>query len=146
MFSKDIYIEAAREHALLAQQLYNRRWFGAVHYWAGLAVECLLRGYRVRIDPVFDSRHDLRDLATLGKFFEVIPPTRQKWISACLSEVVRRWTNEHRFRSARAIRSWLKTQDANWKFKGDVLKESARRISNAALEIVMEGVLRWPHK
>jgi hypothetical protein len=103
----------------------------------------MLRAYRVRFDPQFDSRHDLKDLTRLAKFYDFVPKDRQVRMSALMSEVVQRWTNEHRYRSGNAIRGWLKKQQANWRIKGDILKESARRISNAAVEIVSEGALRW---
>ena len=34
----------------------------------------MFRAYRSRIDPEFDSRHDLFELAREAKFADVIPP------------------------------------------------------------------------
>ena len=144
MWRKETYIDAAREHADLAQKLYNEGDYGVVHYIAGLSVECMLRAYRLRIDPEFDSRHDLLELSKQAKFYDVIPFCRRQTMAASMSEVVQRWTNEHRFRSSRAIEKWLRSQKSNWRIKGNLLKESARRISNAAIIVVSEGVMRWP--
>ena len=110
---------------------------------AGLAVECMLRAYRVRSDPEFDSRHDLRELTRQAGFYDRVPPERHEIMSLHMSEVIQRWSNEHRFRSRKAILKWLEAQRSNWRIKGDLLKESARRISNAALALVAEGELRW---
>ena len=141
---KETYLQASQEHVELARRLYEQHDYGPAHYIAGLAVECLLRAYRKRVDSRFDSRHVLENLARQARFYDVIPLRRQEGTAAALTEVVLRWRNEHRFRSRDAMLKWLKSLRLDRGIRGDVLKESARKITNAALEIVAEGVLRWP--
>ena len=140
----ETHLAVAQEHADLARKLYSGGDYAPVHYLAGLAVECLLRAYRVRFDPRFDCRHVLADLVKAAKFYDAVSPARQEQTSAALSEVTRLWRNDHRFRSRDSLRKWVKQQLMSDRIKGDVLKEGARRIANAALEVVSEGVRRWP--
>jgi len=56
----DDYLEAARDRIIDAHGLYNLNRHSFSLYAAGLAVESLLRAYRVLRDPAFDERHDLR--------------------------------------------------------------------------------------
>ncbi len=138
------YLEAAQERVHVAVDLYNiNKSYCEAHYLAGLAVECLLRAYRVRVDPNFDSRHVIQDLVNSAKFYDAIPLGRQIKTAADISEVVLRWRNDHRFRSAKNLRRWLSDQKLYRGIKGDFVKESARKITNAAVSIVSEGVLRW---
>ena len=58
-FGASDYKIAAEEHVSAARELYVRQRYVLAHYVAGLAVECMLRAYRGRIDPVFYGRHDL---------------------------------------------------------------------------------------
>ena len=58
----DDYRWASLERIRAAEQLHGDAMYSSAIYFAGVAVECILRAYRVRIDPAFDSRHDLADL------------------------------------------------------------------------------------
>ena len=141
------YLAAAREHADLAPKLCTEGHYVAAHYSAGLAVECLLRAYRMRIDPQFDSRHQLDNLRKAARFYADIPAERQPDTAAAMSEVVQLWRNDHRFRSSASLRKWVNRQAAfSWVKNKDVLKMSARRITNAALVVISEGIRRWRKK
>jgi hypothetical protein len=59
-FSAEHYYRAACERIVEAGVLYDKQRHGLSMYVAGLSVECLLRAFRFRKDPVFDTRHDLR--------------------------------------------------------------------------------------
>ena len=61
-FQSDHYFEASKELRQSAYWLIRNDRFVAAIYFAGLAVECLLRAYRMRSNPQFDQRHDLSDL------------------------------------------------------------------------------------
>ena len=83
-----IYLEAAQEHKTLAFELHEARRYVMAHYVAGLAVECILRAYRYRFDPVFDSRHDLQALYSASRFGNIVRPRRKKesarpWQKSC---------------------------------------------------------------
>jgi len=55
----DSYYTAARERIKEAQFLLENRYYTLAMYISGLAVECILRAFRLLKDPTFDERHDL---------------------------------------------------------------------------------------
>lgn len=144
MISPQVYLDAAEEHLTVAAELYHQHGrYVLAHYVSGLAVECVLRAYRTRIDPEFDSRHDLQDLYKLARFGDVIPDHLRDQVTAALGTVILQWSNSHRFRSEMELRNWLVKRRLYVGIKGDFVKERTRRILNAATEIVTVGVRRW---
>src|ERR1035438_940747 len=97
----ETYREAAGEMASLARDLHSREQYAVAHYLAGLAVECVLRAYRVRRDPQFDSRHDIIELVKEAKFYDFVPDESQAKVTEAVHTVARRWSNDHRYRPAR---------------------------------------------
>ena len=142
-FEANTYRVAAEEHVTVANRLYDMNRFVLAAYVAGLAVECILRAYRYRINPQFDARHSLNLLYKAARFAEFIPAGKQVEISAALGDVVTRWSNDHRYRSEAALRSFFKRANLHRGIKGDFVKENTRRIVNAATTIVILGVSRW---
>lgn len=142
-FNAEDYRIAAEEHVTAANQLYGLRRWALAHYVAGLAVECMFRAYRVRIDPQFDEKHYLGKLAKASGFLDIISSERVEVISAALSEVEARWQNDHRFRSEESLRRFLVERKLYLRIKGDFVKESSRRIVNAATELVNLGARQW---
>ncbi len=137
----EIYRDAAQEHKTLAVELHEAGRYVMAHYVAGLAVECILRAYRYRFDPAFDARHDLKALYAASRFGNTVPPEDEEGISEVFAEVVRRWSNSHRFRSERALHDYLR--QAGLGHKGKFVRESSRRIVSAAIRIVEQGVRHW---
>jgi hypothetical protein len=86
-FDAEIYRAAALEHILVAEELHERRHDVLSYYAAGLAVKCMLRAYRYRVDRQFEERHDLYELAKAGRFFELVPDAQQAVMTASLLEV-----------------------------------------------------------
>jgi hypothetical protein len=132
VLNADVYLTAAQEHVTVAHELYNSRRYVLAHYVAGLAVECLFRAYRCRVDKTFDEKHDLQNLAKAGRFFSVIPPQQIQIIGAALGVVVSQWQNGHRYRSAASLRSFLAEHKLYLRIKGDFVKENTRRVVDAA--------------
>lgn len=137
----NVYFAAAQEHKTLAVELHEAGRYVLSHYLAGLAVECILRAYRTRINSAFTARHDLAALAQEAGFDSIVPDEMQETIGAAFTEVVRRWSNSHRYRSERALRDSLR--QAGLGRSGKYVRESSRRIINAAIVIVDQGVLKW---
>ena len=93
----ETYREAALEHASLAWRLHHESCqYAPAHYWAGLAVECMLRAYRLGHQPGFDSRHDLAELARDSRFYDYVPSRQAREVAAAMLEVVVRWRNDLR--------------------------------------------------
>lgn len=142
-FGASDYKMAAEEHITAAGELYRQERFVLAHYVAGLAVECMFRAYRRRIDSVFDSRHDLYELAKASRFFDVVPENRARAIRAALGVVYGQWQNDHRYRSEDALRRFLVEKKLYLRIKGDLVKENTRRVVNAALDLVTLGGSQW---
>jgi HEPN domain-containing protein len=142
-FNAQDYFEAAKERVGEARQCYEQRQYVVAHYLAGLAVECLLRAYRVRRDPRFDARHDLNLLRKQASFCDFVAPRRVVEVSSSLSTILARWANDDRYRSETALRRKMKGAGLDRGVKGDFLKENSRVIVDAALAVVTEGVRQW---
>ena len=142
-FTAGVYLVAAQEHITAAMELHETGRYVLAHYVAGLSVECIFRAYRHRIDPQFDERHDLYELYKAAQFDEIVPEGREEEIGVALTEVVRRWNNDFRFRSETSLRSYLKRAHLDRGIRGNFLKESSRRIVNAAFALVDLGVCQW---
>ena len=137
----ETYKEAAQEHKTLAVELHAAGRYVMAHYVAGLAVECILRAYQYRLNPVFSGRHDLQALYRDAQFASIVAPAEEQKITSALIEVVRWWSNSHRYRSERALRVFLRR--ANLGQTGKFVRESSRRIVDAAIVMVDQGVLKW---
>jgi hypothetical protein len=113
------------------------------NYVAGLAVECMLRAYRLKVDPKFDARHDIDKLYRLARFADVVPTSEVEEVGAALGDVIALWSNENRFLSHTALRRrWTKRKLYDG-IRGDFVKERVRRLVNAANKIVATGAARW---
>lgn len=139
----EMYRAAAKEHMDDARLLYRSDRYALSLYVAGLAVECTLRAYRVRRDPQFDARHDLRDLHKLAAFNLVIPEKRSREVNAAMSEIVTLWRNDHRYHSNESLRQDLKKRRLVGGIKGDPLKTLCARAVDAAITVVTSGEAQW---
>lgn len=140
------YRDAAGEHIETARMLHETGRHAAAHYMAGLAVECILRAYRHRLDPEFDARHDLDRLFVVSGFADRVTErasNSRSSIKTALVEVVIRWRNSQRFGSRETLRRYLKSQKLDRGIRGDFLKESSRRMCEASDFIVKTGLRIW---
>ncbi len=104
----DSYYTAARERIKEAQFLYENRYYTIAMYVSGLAVECMLRAFRLLKDPSFDERHDLWLLWKNTELANVNSDFYDEKIYASLDVVKDLWQNDYRFRSEAELRSHLK--------------------------------------
>ena len=141
IFSAEDYRGAAAEHITIAGQLYRHGYYVLLFYVSGLAVECMLRAYKVRIDPQFDERHELRRLST--SFLNHLEEPERSKLNAAVDYVWRLWRNDHRFCSRAKLWRFLKSGNYDRGIRGDALKENARRLLVAASRIIEVGNNRW---
>jgi hypothetical protein len=113
------YRDAAVQHALVARELYDSGRLAESNYLAGLAVECMLRAYRVLIDPEFDARHDLEKLYKVARFAHIVPSGFTISISAAIGDVIVLWSNDHRFLDDVALRKRWSKRKLYQGIKGD---------------------------
>jgi hypothetical protein len=139
----ETYREAAKEHAALLTPLHVQGRYVHTHYLAGLAVECILLAHKFISDPHFDPRHDLRSLAKDSRFFDYVPAREHDDLRVAINHVALRWSNDHRYRSVSALRSYLRMRGLDRHVRGDALEYSSGLVTRAATRIVTEGVKRW---
>ena len=141
------YREAAIERIVCAQELYSSGRLVEANYFAGVAVECILRAYRIRIDAEFDARHNIGDLYRMGRFADIVPPANAVEINAALGDVIALWSNGDRYLPEYALkRDWKKRKlyrhRGLW-IKGDFFKELTRKLMNSSETIVNMGIIQW---
>jgi len=139
----ETYIRAAEERVRQAQELVRPDQCALAHYVAGVAVECVIRAFRVRAKAEFDAKHNLRNLVKQSEFYDFMPPAVTAQVAASVFEVERRWDNLHRYRDVSSLRRWLVERKLHVGVKGDVVRHSRDAIVEAALDIVTKGVVRW---
>jgi len=151
--SPEAYLRCAEERVLDAQRLHEAGRYGAAHYVAGVAVECVLRAYWGRRNPgKFYAGHALRRLCNEAPFFDYLPNTDETQVAAraALGVVEARWLNSHRFRDEVGLRRWLQ-EDVGLDprvGKAKALRYSSEQIVEAAVEIIVHGRQSWrrqPH-
>jgi hypothetical protein len=109
-----------------------------------VAVECLLRAYRVRLNPQFDSRHDLNELVKAAHFYDFVPQQYTEAAAADLQEVCARWRNDYRYCSSRAVGEELSRRNLDASVApAQQLAHSSGVIVSAAINLVELGVRRW---
>jgi hypothetical protein len=117
--------------------------YSSAIYLAGVAVECILRAYRLRVDPEFDSRHDLRRLLSASGLQAYVPEKRRADVGAALGDVWARWRNDYRYASDDRVLRDLRARGLTLGIRGDPLKENSRLVFEKAHELVGLGVARW---
>ena len=142
-FNAEQYKAAAEGHAETLQRLYELGYYVLASYVSGVAVESILRAYRCRVNPEFDSRHNLNDLLRICGIKESLKPDELIRLENAVGEVAVRWSNTHRYRSNHGLRAFLRAANLHRGIKGDFVKENARRAVYAALNAVQIGVQQW---
>jgi hypothetical protein len=125
-------------------------------YCGGLAVECMLRAFRWKVDKNFEGRHDLKELlkasAVLGVDEERmrrrdIDDERIRKSSmefkAAMNEIVVLWHNSLRFASETRLKAHLRKTNKLQGIKGDPLKKNAANLINAAQLVINRGMVTW---
>lgn len=144
-FRSKHYLEAARERVLSAFRLYESARYADAIYVAGVAVECILRAYRLRKSKEFNEKHDLVELVKGSSIADFIPMEQRQAFGASLTAVWRRWKNNYRYASSR-LSTELQDMGLFAGIKGDPLKENARITLSAAQKLINAGVLSWTSK
>jgi hypothetical protein len=116
----------------------------------------MLRAFKLRRDPAYDEKHDLRRLFRASGMLQVDPEDLiSKGLSeeeanqyilelqAALNEICILWSNDYRYASETRLRSHLKYLKLDRGLKGDFLKANARKLMNAAQTFVNKGVFQW---
>ncbi|HET6246537.1 MAG TPA: hypothetical protein VFE47_02475 [Tepidisphaeraceae bacterium] len=142
-FTPEVYRAAAEERLDTLEFLFMNGFYSVGLYTAGVAVESIFRAYRCKIDPVFDSRHNLYELSKAARFSAIVSSALIDGYDRALLDIATRWSNNHRYRSDAAMRGFLRRMHLNRGVKGDFLKYNARSAIDAAFVIVHIGLKKW---
>jgi hypothetical protein len=129
----------------------NENHYTAVIYISGLAVECLLTAYVLKINPSagIPSNHAVLELVKLSGFLDLAEAGDEtKRLNAAVQRVVARWRNEMRYFDDNAfIRApSLLNKEPPTEFRGDLRKakqDIARKVIAAARVIRDIGGRTW---
>ena len=145
-FRPEHYLQAAQEQVVSARRLHKQRRYPAAIYLAGVAVECLLLAYQTRANPVFESRHDLRNLLRESGMSGFIRPKDRRKLSVQIGDVWVRWKNNYRFASHARLTSEFRRLNLDRDIRGEILKPNSDIIINNAGDIINMGVRRRTSK
>ena len=137
------YRFAAKEHLERARRSFADEDYFLSHYLSGLAVECHLRAWLRRKTYVFDSRHDLRELAKEAGFYNLLNPAQEDAFALTFGTLNTRWRSNHRYYSERQFSDYMNEIRAEWNKPGDRMKNLCRTVFNLALEVVNVGEAKW---
>ena|SRR5258708_34910081 len=145
-FTAESYRNTSEEHLERAKKLHADGDYCFAHYLAGLAVECMLRGYLQRIRPGHDPDHNLFELAGKSRFFDIIPPEFHLEYGADFTVLNLRWRSIHRFGTNSQLFEYLSSIKADFKTKGDRYKQNSRSLLNIAIKIIQLGEAKWTQR
>lgn len=154
------YYQTARERLTESGVLYHDSCYALSMYVAGLAVECLLRAFKLKRDPTFDEKHDIQRLLKASGImsfdkdvFENIGWSESETeaffreLHAAVNDVSLLWSNTYRFYSKDLLRSQIKKNVAlRARVKGDILKAIAWRLLKSSQTVLHKGTLLWNSK
>lgn len=165
------YYEAAQERLSQAELLFDlpsecRRslqgdLYALIVYLAGVAVESMLRAYRLKVDRRFDSRHDLDRWFVASKLDNHLEDhlnrqqkspqevdRRVMELRAAVGEVADVWRNDHRFASEKLVARdfWERKIIPHKGSKGpksQVLRSRVKILLRNATVVINAGVEAW---
>ena len=143
-FTPRNYLNAAQEHLGFARQLLlqsNPQYFLA-HYFAGIAVEDILRALSVKEGDSFDHSHSIEYWA---KKSDILPRgfgQEQDQIRIALDEINIRWRANQRYFTTKMLESYLEFTQLD-KVRGDRVKYSSKRLFELATYVVGLGIEKW---
>jgi HEPN domain-containing protein len=153
----DHYFGASLERLRQAWTLYQEgNSYALAMYVAGVAVECMLRAFKMRKETTFDEKHDLERLFRASGMLKIDPELLKakglseeqaqahfRGLQAAMVDVCRLWANDYRYASEARMRVHLKQRKLDRGVKGDCLKAKALSLLNASQQVISKGVYQW---
>jgi hypothetical protein len=137
------YRAAAEEHLKAASDCRLNGDHLTSHYLSGLAVECILRAYRWKIDSEWSGRHVLPKLYWEAKFDGLVADSEREEMAEKFGTITSRWSNNHRYASPSKLVKLLNDVGPTKNVKGDKLKKNSQEMYDAAEFIVGIGKRKW---
>ena len=139
----ETYYRAALERIKDAYLLHTEGHYTFAMYASGLAVECLLRAFRLLQDTSFDERHDLWQLWKKTELANVRLGLTYQRIYALMNAVHGLWRNSFRFVSISELHSQLRKSHSQHGMKNKIVKHDSKRLFDAAQELLQIGEHQW---
>jgi hypothetical protein len=158
-FKPEHYFRAAIQRMEQARYLYQEgRSFALSIYVGGVAVECMLRAFKLLREPSFDERHNLLRLFVASGMLQVDYETlcvkgltdaaidsHLYDLRKAVSAVSDLWANNYRYASEERLLAHLKRLTGFRKIKGNYLKAQTLEFLEAAESFIIKGTLQWPY-
>jgi len=129
-----------------ARSLYDGgQWSGAT-YVAGRGVEAVLRALILKRSDRIESGHDLKHHLKSARRLGLLTDDEARGggrINDALNELAIVWQNNRRYFDDKKLMSVLKQVVVFRRMKGDILKECARRVLEAAELLINRGDRAW---
>jgi hypothetical protein len=156
-FRPEHYHRTALERMEQSRSLYLQGTsYALAMYVAGVAVECLLRAFKLKREPTFEERHDLPRLFKASGMLGVDPAALQanglprdraeryeRELQDAVNTVSVLWGNDYRYASEDRMRAHLKVMRRPQRAKGDILKASSLHLIESAQAVIEIGVVLW---
>lgn len=147
-FTRRSYYNAAIEHLGMAGRLLREKEYFAAHYFAGIAVEAILRAHGVNEEESFSSNHSIEYWALKAELAPVSSAETNDVndrFREALDEINMRWRANQRYMSAKMLDTYLHSTRLD-KIRGDRVKYSSNRLFEMADIVVARGVEKWNPK
>ncbi len=143
-FTPRNYFNAAQEYLGLARQalIQSQPQYLVAHFFAGLAVEEILRAMSIKEGDTFDGTHSIEHWAKKSKLLSSFVDEEAERVRAAIDEVDARWRANQRYYTMKMLDAHLESIKLN-KIRGDRVKYSSKRLFDAATLIVNLGVEKW---
>lgn len=143
----ETYYKISLEHLEFARQMlddpnYATRYY-LTHFFAGVAVECMLRAFLVKSNRSWQARHDLHQIAAEAKFFDLVPKSQKIEFSGKFTILNKRWNSNHRYFTMREVERHLQRVGAEQNVPGLLLQNNAETMLRLATEIIKLGRSKW---
>lgn len=141
-FTPQRYFQAAQTHPKMTRDLLEAQQHFAAHYFAGVAIECMLRAHGVPAGVTFDSSHSLMYWAEKSNLLAPNDEANSLPSRGPIIEANYRWRANQRYMTPKMLDTHLHGLGLD-KIRGDRIKYSANRMLEIAARIIELGVKAW---
>jgi hypothetical protein len=143
-FTPRSYFNAAKEHLGYARQmlLQSQPQYFVAHYFAGIAVEDILRALSVKEKDSFDHSHSIEYWTKKANWMPAHSEAERDKFRAAMDEINTRWRANQRYFTEKMLDTYLASTQLD-KIRGDRVKYGSQRLFQLATDIVGSGVTKW---
>ena len=141
-FTPQRYFQAAQTHLEMTRDLLKGQQHFAAHYFAGVAIECMLRAHGAPAGVTFDSSHSLEYWAEKSGFLAPEDRASGPINRGLIVEANLRWRANQRYMTPKMLDTHLHSLRLD-AIRGDRVKYSANRMLEIAAFIIKSGEKAW---